>query len=187
MCRHDTVVLESGVQDFMLPLEDFIASELCIVSSEAECRSFLLHSINNETWRLRPFASYKARVQALVAGWRRCRAAKPHFRAIFKLAPAPRSQMSCGDDVMWSLATASAQHLAEANRIAREVVEGAGFEVFDAFGVSLHGPSIWLADGSEATSDLVTQLFLSQLCGRAAAGASRRGDDTHALSLRNTG
>jgi len=54
------------------------------------------------------------------------------------------------------------------------MVEAAGFEVFDAFGVTLHAPAEWFDDvrygvkyklhEAEALSDVVTQLLLNQLC-----------------------
>lgn len=173
MCKHDIVLFESGVHDFGLPFrgvfKGYLANDLCASSSDAECRTVLAPEIQNETWRLSPFASYQARLQVLMASWRRCRATKPHFRPFFKLAPAPRSRLSCDRNSQWSFASASPQHLVKANRIARTVVENAGFEVFDAFGVTLHALGKWF-DGNndhraEVTSDTVTQMFLSQLCG----------------------
>ena len=184
MCEHDVVLFESGLHDLGLPFTDQVSygksqlRQLCSGRTEAECSEALLRVIRHERWRLRPLESYRARLQELIGMWRRCRAKKPSFRAIFKLAPAPRARQRPAECAVaqWGFSTASAQHTAEANELARRLVEGAGFEVFDGFGVTLHALPRWFDDTrhgvrymiheSEATSDLVTQLFLSQLCAR---------------------
>ena len=133
-------------------------------------------AIRQELWRLNPLEAYRARLRELVGMWSTCRSSKPHFRAIFKLAPAPRARERAADCevAQWGFSTASAQYQAEANDAARSIVEGAGFETFDGFGVTLHAPPAWFDDTrhgvrhmiheAEATSDLTTQLLLSQLC-----------------------
>ena len=60
------------------------------------------------------------------------------------------------------------------NHAAREMVEAAGFEVFDGFGVTLHAPPAWFDDArhgvrfklheAEALSDVTTQALLNQIC-----------------------
>lgn len=59
-----------------------------------------------------------------------------------------------------------------ANDVAREVVEAAGFEVFDTFSAALHALPEWYDEGgkdnqhSDVISDLITHMLLNQLCGR---------------------
>ena len=66
-----------------------------------------------------------------------------------------------------------AHHVAVFNAVARDLVAAAGFEVFDAFGVTLNAHPQWFDDmriirkkvfEAEALSDLTTQLWLNQLC-----------------------
>ena len=63
----------------------------CGGSTLEACKSALALAIKGEEWRLRPLTAYKQRLRSLLDIWRRCRKAKPVFRAIFKLAPAPRA------------------------------------------------------------------------------------------------
>ena len=52
---------------------------------------------------------------------------------------------------------------------AREVVEAAGFEVFDPFPAGLHAEAPrWYDDSqhSDTLSDLVTQMLISQICAK---------------------
>ena len=56
----------------------------------------------------------------------------------------------------------------------QQLVERAGFEVFDGFGLTLHAPATWFDEAkygvrfkiheAEAISDVVTQSFLGFLC-----------------------
>ena len=69
--------------------------------------------------------------------------------------------------------------MAIVNRVAREVVESAGFEVFDPYPASLHAKPRWFDlngrdnQHSDMMSDLVTQMLLSQIC-LAQPGATAR-------------
>ena len=88
--------------------------------------------MRNETWRLRPLEAYRARLQGLLRMWGKCRQVKPGFRAIFKLAPAPRARTRPAECevAQWGFST-QAHHMASVNDLAKEMVEAAGFEVFE--------------------------------------------------------
>ena len=120
--------------------------------------------------------AYRQRLAKVLDMWRRCRAAKPHFRGIFHLSPAPRARQSPSDCkvAQWGFST-QAHHLRVVNEAARELVTGAGFEVFEApFALALHAPPQWFDDAkygvrykiheSEALSDLTTQALLAHIC-----------------------
>lgn len=120
--------------------------------------------------------TYRKRLESLMLMWRGCRARNPRFRGIFKLAPAPRARLrpaECGI-AQWGFNSGPAQYLRDANAMARDVVERAGFEVMDGFGLTLHARPGWFDDArhgvrlqiheAEVTSDLSAQLFLTQLC-----------------------
>lgn len=126
----------------------------------------MLPGLLNQTWRLKPIASYRSRLGELMAMWRRCRAKAPHFRPIFKLAFAPKLILTCQDT--WGYNT-QAWNMAAVNEVAREVVEAAGFEVFDPFPAGLHAEAPrWYDDSqhSDTLSDLVTQMLISQICAK---------------------
>ena len=67
------------------------------------------------------------------------------------------------------------------------MVEGAGFETFNGFGVTLHAPPQWFDDAkygvkykihaAEAVSDVETQALINQICG-SSEGRGRRGSAT---------
>ena len=58
-----------------------------------------------------------------------------------------------------------------ANELARRVVEGAGFEVFDPFAAGMHASAKWYDSSgkdnqhSDVLSDVVLQMLLAQICG----------------------
>ena len=192
MCSHDVLLFESGVHDFGLPFTESgvtpFRSRLgnaCAGRPIAECRAALWPALKNQSWRLRPLRAYRERLGQLLAMWARCREAKPVFRAFFKLAPAPRARgaLAAGsgprtkavDDCLLAQYGYSTQahHVAVFNAVARDLVAAAGFEVFDAFGVTLNAHPQWFDDmriirkkvfEAEALSDLTTQLWLNQLC-----------------------
>ena len=99
--------------------------------------------------------------------WRRCKARRPAFRPIFKLAIAP-NEGHCRLPV-WGYNT-QAHEMVAANDAAREVVERAGFEVFDPFPLGLHAQYRWYDQNrkdmqhSDVLSDLLTQMLINQIC-----------------------
>lgn len=183
MCSHDVVVLESGLADVALPFvpphvtfsDNRLRPTCAAAASDAACEAALAPALRGEAWRLWPLASYRERLGQLLGMWKRCRRARPHFRGIFKLAPAPRARQRAADCsvAQWGFST-QPHHLQALNAVAREMVEGAGFEVFDGFGVTLHAPPEWFDSAkygvrfkiheAEALSDVTTQAFLSVLC-----------------------
>ena len=103
MCHHDLVILESGLADFGLPFSEFHSwaknsvRPKCTGASSADCEAALAPALLGEDWRRLPMRAYTRRLEALLSMWRQCRRAKPAFRAIFKLAPAPRSRQRPND------------------------------------------------------------------------------------------
>ena len=101
-----------------------------------------------------------------MTAWKKCKASKPHFRPIFKLALAPSPQ-KC--QMEWGYNT-DAHHLGVANAVARQVVESAGFEVFDPYPAGLHAPFYWYNEHgkdnqhSDALADAITQMLVNQMC-----------------------
>ena len=108
--------------------------------------------------------------------WRRCTQArsrqlsKPPFRPIFKLSYVPNAASelkSCTAE--WGYNT-QGHYLLVGNAIAREVVERAGFEVFDPSPALLHAQPNWYDVGgkdalhADPLSDLVTQMLINQVC-----------------------
>ena len=61
-------------------------------------------------------------------------------------------------------------YLQVGNQVARQVVEAHGYEVFDPYPATEHAATAWFDQGgrdslhSDAVSDLVTQMFINQLC-----------------------
>ena len=114
----------------------------------------------------------------------------PEWRGIFKLALAPRARAlretseSADCERGQTGYSAQAHHLAVANDVARSVIEAAGFEVFDPWAATLHASPSWFdalpsrrrakagagvglefeVHKAEAISDMVTQMFVNQLC-----------------------
>jgi hypothetical protein len=182
MCKHDVVILESGLADFGLPLDtemvSFSKSPLlaaCGRGAAEECEDAIKIAIKGEEWRRHPATAYRERLAKVIAMWRRCKRKNRGFRAIFKLAPAPRARLRTTEChvAQWGFST-QAHHISHVNDLAREMVVGAGFEVFDGFGVTLHASANWFDDArygvrfkpheSEAVSDVETQALLSQIC-----------------------
>ena len=65
-----------------------------------------------------------------------------------------------------------AHRMVEANALARRVLEGAGIEVFDPFGASLHASERWFDKATaELLADELVQMLVNQLCG---GGGGRR-------------
>lgn len=181
MCRHDMVIFESGLADVAMAFNaenTFAASKVraaCAGATPAACEAALSTALQGEDWRRKPLETYRRRLRALVGMWQRCKARRPSFRAVFKLAPAPRARMrpaECGV-AQWGFSV-YAHHLRAANALAREEVAAAGFDVFDGFGITLHADARWFDDvrygvkykihESEAVSDVTTQALLNQLC-----------------------
>ena len=134
--------------------------------------------LHNESWRLDLFAAYRAHLEELMGMWKQCadqrakqqRTRRLPFRPIFKLSYVPNSATelrSCGAE--WGYNT-QGQYLLAGNALAREVVERAGFEVFDPTPALLHAQPNWYdlngkdALHSDTLSDLVTQMLINQLC-----------------------
>ena len=183
-CRHEIVIFESGVSDFSLPLSTAAMNRVrsaCSGSTLEACKSALALAIKGEEWRLRPLTAYKQRLRSLLDIWRRCRKAKPVFRAIFKLAPAPRAMQGTAGCMSASGGlSAFAHHLEAANRVAKQMVEDAGFETFNGFATTLHAPATWFDEqlvggasytnhglfGSQTISDVETQAIINQICSK---------------------
>tara|TARA_B110001452_G_scaffold90019_1_gene73926 strand:+ start:236 stop:2053 length:1818 start_codon:yes stop_codon:yes gene_type:complete len=178
MCAHELVVFESGVHDFALPDRRAYRTLIGQCNQAKPCTDEeLLPLMLNQSWRLDPLASYRTHLTELTAMWRRCadrrsESGLARFRPIFKLvfAPNPGIEMvsSCSA-AEWGYNT-EAHYMAIVNRVAREVVESAGFEVFDPYPASLHAKPRWFDlngrdnQHSDMLSDLVTQMLLSQIC-----------------------
>ena len=183
MCAHDVLVFESGIHDFGMPFvaransyAKNLVRPVCAAAARAEeCDAALEPALLNQSWYRFPLRAYRQRLASLLEMWGRCREAKPRWRGIFRLAPAPRARARPADCELaqWGFNT-QAHHVALSNAVATRMVEAAGFEVFDAFAVTLHAPVAWMDDvrygvkhkvhESEAVSDLVTQMLLNQLC-----------------------
>lgn len=173
MCAHDIVIFESGVHDMALP--DRRAHRLLhkMCSQRSPCTAAdLLPVLQNESWRVDQLASYRAHLKELMQMWTRCATTRTEsgfapFRPIFKLASAPNSEVSCESEWGYNV---EAHYMAVANRVAREVVEAAGFEVFDSFPATLHAVPNWYDmngrdnQHSDLLSDMVVHLLLNQVC-----------------------
>lgn len=175
MCAHELVVFESGVHDFALPDRRVYRALISQCARSKPCTDEqLLPLLLNQSWRLDPLASYRTHLTELTAMWRRCsdrraQAGLEKFRPIFKLVFAPNPEMASSCSTEWGYNT-EAHYMAIVNRVAREVVESAGFEVFDPFPASMHAQPRWFDlnghdnQHSDMLSDLVTQMLLSQIC-----------------------
>ena len=143
-----------------------------------------------------PLAEYLGHLRQLLKLWGACRLQRgPAWRAIFKLAAVPPRREPPADarDCSWlkgGYGYASLPHLIrKISQATRAEVEAAGFEVFaGALGATLHAPPQWFdtssgikgrlrqvqgavdPSASEALSDLVTQLLVTQLCGKKISG-----------------
>ena len=115
--------------------------------------------------------------------WRRCadkrlQGGLTPFRPIFKLVAAPNSISSCESE--WSY-NVEAHYMAIANGAAREVVEAAGFEVFDAFPATAHVQPNWYDlngkdnQHSDIVSDLTVHMLLNQICHPSGAARTKQG------------
>ena len=176
MCAHDLVVFESGVHDMAFFDRRAHRALLHACTGPLPCDDAqLMPAMHNESWRLDQLSSYRANLGRLMEMWRRCARTRearqlPPFRPIFKLISAPNSGTELsGCNAEWGYNT-EAHYMQVANAVAREVVEGAGFEVFDAFSAALHAMPQWYDEGgrdnqhSDVLSDLVTQMLLNQIC-----------------------
>lgn len=184
MCDFDIVVFESGVHDISFPDSKgglvWALSKQC--AGPTPCSDTdILPLLANQSFRLDLLGSYRAHLQKLVAMWTHCREARQRkkrtFRPIFKLAYAPAHSPRVSDRVCaspWGH-NVFASYMKGANDVARQVIEGGGFEVFDTFPATMHAMKHWFDQGgkdvqhSDALSDLVTQMLLNQICGPAAA------------------
>jgi hypothetical protein len=211
MCSYDVVVLESGLHDLGLPITKYFSQANPLLwtacaadnaaAADSECEAILLPALTNQTWRLHPLSRYRANVLALMEMWTRCRKRQPSFRGIFKLSPSTRPRHAVPsapmgvdprvDPHVFNVCThlqwgynPQAHHMHAANTLARQLVEEAGFEVFDGFAPTLHAHPRWydtlnyriggkvvaLSDlvHIEVLSDTLTQLLVNQICDRAA-------------------
>ena len=155
------------------------------------CETAMRAATHNVSWRMQPLAAYKTRLKGLLTGWRECRARRPAWRGIFQLAHAPRARALSrsrltADCEVGQLGMASQIHSrAAVNVLARQMVEAAGFEVFDPFAATLHADPGWFdrtssggalpyaTEAAEALSDLITQLLIHQLCRGESKGLPR--------------
>lgn len=171
--RADLASLDRRVHSRML--------DLCAPPKPPCTDETLMPILHNQSWRLDLFAAYRAHLEELMRMWRRCadqraqthsakRPGKPPFRPIFKLSYVPNSATelkSCAAE--WGYNT-QGQYLLTGNLLAREVVERAGFEVFDPSPALVHAQPNWYdlngkdALHSDTLSDLVTQMLINQLC-----------------------
>jgi hypothetical protein len=205
MCRRDIVVFESGIEDFALPVtamsplrDPSLLIPACSGRTAEDCAAALSSALRNETWRNTPLSAYRDRMLALMQVWRGCKKVQPHWRGIFKLALAPRARAlrerpEAADCERGQTGfSADPHHVEVINRVARSVVERAGFEVFDPWAVTLHAKPSWFdalpkarglrkpekgsglpaaglefeVHSAEAVSDLITQALLNQICSR---------------------
>ena len=156
MCASDIVVYESGLDDIALPLTPFtplrdrsLLQAACSGRAVAECAGVLPIALKNETWRHAPLAAYRNRLHALLEVWKSCRASRPSWRGIFKLAQAPRARAlretreiaDC--ERAQTGYSAQAHHVAILNAVARHAVEMAGFEAFDPSAATMHASASW--------------------------------------------
>ena len=186
MCEHDIVIFESGVHDMALPdrRAHRALQKLChepVPCTDAE----LLPKLMNESWRLDQLASYRTHLAELMGTWRRCadkraQSAQSPFRPIFKLVAAPNSISSCSSEWGYNV---EAHYMAVANGAARQVVEAAGFEVFDAFPATAHLRPTWYDmngkdnQHSDTVSDLTVHMLLNQICHPSAAARFKQGSN----------
>ena len=184
MCEHDIVIFESGVHDMALPDRRAHRALLNLCHGSVPCTDAeLLPILMNQSWRLDQLASYRTHLAELMGKWRRCadqraqNGATP-FRPIFKLVAAPNSISSCSSEWGYNV---EAHYMAVANDAAREVVEAAGFEVFDAFPATAHIHPTWYDNNgkdnqhSDFVSDLTVHMLLNQVCHRNAAARFKQG------------
>lgn len=122
-----------------------------------ECDEALGDGGGGSDWRVGPLVPHQRRLARLLQMWGECRKQRgPGWRAIYKLAyaPPPRARpaaaASAPRDCSWLDGgyAAQPQHIHALNEATRAVVEAAGFEVFDAFGPTLHAPPSWFDSGS---------------------------------------
>ena len=173
ICEHDIVIFESGVHDMALPDRRAHRALQQLCHQPAPCTDAeLLPKLMNESWRLDQLSSYRTHLAELMGTWRRCAAKRTQsgltpFRPIFKLVAAPNSVSSCESEWGYNV---EAHYMAVANAAAREVVEAAGFEVFDAFPATAHALNTWYDmngrdnQHSDILSDLTVHMLLNQVC-----------------------
>ena len=139
---------------------------------------------------------YESRLKDLMVEWRKCKEAKKEWRGIFALGtfargpPASASSSSSSAKQQESTAemkacgargasssSPDAHQMAEANDVARRIVTGAGYEVFEgAASATLHARSRWFEKDERAggvvrpsrkvepLADLEVQLLVGQIC-----------------------
>ena len=173
MCEHDIVILESGVHDMAMPDRRAHTALQQLCHQPSPCTDAeLLPRLMNQSWRLDQLSSYRAHLTELMGTWRRCAAKRTQrgltaFRPIFKLVSAPNSVSSCASEWGYNV---EAHYMSVANIAAREVVEAAGFEVFDAFPATAHASNTWYDmngkdnQHSDILSDLTVHMLLNQVC-----------------------
>jgi len=184
MCEHDIVIFESGVHDMALPDRRAHRALLNRCHGPVPCTDAeLLPILMNQSWRLDQLASYRTHLAELMGKWRRCadkraQSGATPFRPIFKLVAAPNSISSCSSEWGYNV---EAHYMAVANAAAREVVEAAGFEVFDAFPATAHIHPTWYDNNgkdnqhSDFVSDLTVHMLLNQVCHPDAAARFKQG------------
>ena len=147
-------------------------------------------------WKER-LGKYESRLKDLMVEWRKCKEAKKEWRGIFALGtfargPPGASASSSSSSAKQQESTAEmkacgargasssspdAHQMAEANDVARRIVTGAGYEVFEgAASATLHARSRWFEKDERAggvvrpsrkvepLADLEVQLLVGQIC-----------------------
>ena len=129
----------------------------CEGRTARECDEALGDGGASSDWRVGPLVPHQRRLARLLRMWGECRKQRgAGWRAIYKLAyaPPPRARpataASAPRDCSWLDGgyAAQPQHIHALNEATRAAVEAAGFEVFDAFGPTLHAPPAWFDSGS---------------------------------------
>lgn len=179
MCAADALALESGFED--------------VLARPPTPEEISLHVHNLSGVLAARVARYRRALSSLLTEWTRCRQQRSAdgkaWRAIFILGGSPRpatitdrcagseharSNRARGGSGKVSPGLASgfgeASDVEMLNQHARELVEAAGFEVFDPFGASLHASAEWFdredAGGrrAEPLADALAQMLLNQVC-----------------------
>lgn len=183
MCRHETVVFESGLHDFGFP--DRLGArrmiDHCIKESCTDM--FVLNNTFNQSWRLDLYSAYKNNLVKLVRMWESCRAINRSFRPIFKLAMSPHLE-SCPHSQKKSALRHSREKMdgtkwtfnqdpflmKTVNDIARAVMHEHNVEVFDPFYIGLNAKKQWYDNSgvdnqhSVKLGEIVADSLLSIVC-----------------------
>ncbi len=172
MCSFETVVFESGLHDFGLPLRNGTQTLINHCYANTCTDDFVLANVKNESWRIDLYAAYRRNLVRLARMWHTCRRTKPSFRPIFKLAMSPHLE-ACPPpketQTKWTF-NEDPWIMYKANRIAKHVMGAHGFEIFDPFAVGMSAKKEWYDAGgndhqhSQRLSEILADSFLTLAC-----------------------